>query len=686
MSSSCQIVCLQETKLASVSSFDAFYIGGNRLKGFAERPANGTRGGILLLWDDTNIQITNISITEFCLSADVHLMNTSHEGDFKITTVYGPTTSNRKDHFFAELVAQKTPVGVRWLALGDFNQIRRACDKNKRNVNRSRITRFQNALHDCELKEIHLQNRRFTWSNGRANATLCKLDAFYCNLDWDIRFDTHVLHALSSSLSDHCPLLLADDSGPRKPHSFKFENFWPRIPGFDDVVHQAWNEPTTHTEPCHILHHKLKKTGFALSKWGRHRFSNTKVMLHAALLVILHFDKALESRQLSDDERDLHTRLKRKVVALAVIERARKKQCSRITNIKEGDANTKYFHLKVNARRRKNHIYRLKHNQGWVTHHFEKDNVVHNHFKGVIDRGEPRKEDFNWEEVHFEESALEGLGDPFTEDEVKNAIDQMPIDKAPGPDGFTGLFFKKCWYTIKHDVMKVVLEGSRKVRKKSRKEESWRDSTSPWPANPRGSPRWTPPKATPFMEGLGLIVSFNLPPSYKNFVMNYNMQNMNKELPELFAMLKSAEIEIKKEHQVLMVNKTTSFKKQGKSKGKNKKGGKKAATPPVKPKAGPKPDVECYYCKEKGHWKRNCSKYLADPKSGLVKKKKEEFLTKEVTGRKVELDEIDESSLVDRSSADRKMQHLQERKLMIMIMKLRRDSYEPQIDKGTCHS
>ncbi|KAK1642514.1 hypothetical protein QYE76_060319 [Lolium multiflorum] len=115
----------------------------------------------------------------------------------------------------------------------------------------------------------------------------------------------------------------------------------------------------------------------------------------------------------------------------------------------------------------------------------------------------------------------------------------------------------------------------------------------------------------------------SLPPSYKNFVMNYNMQNMNKELPELFAMLKSAEIEIKKEHQVLMVNKTTSFKKQGKSKGKNKKSGKKAATPPVKPKNGPKPDAECYYCKEKGHRKRNCSKYLADLKSGLVKKKKE---------------------------------------------------------------
>ena len=48
--------------------------------------------------------------------------------------------------------------------------------------------------------------------------------------------------------------------------------------------------------------------------------------------------------------------------------------------------------------------------------------------------------------------------------------------------------------------------------------------------------------------------------------MNYNMQGMTKKIPELFAMLKSVKVEIKKEHQVLMVNKTTSFKKNGKGK------------------------------------------------------------------------------------------------------------------------
>ena len=95
----------------------------------------------------------------------------------------------------------------------------------------------------------------------------------------------------------------------------------------------------------------------------------------------------------------------------------------------------------------------------------------------------------------------------------------------------------------------------------------------------------------------------SLPPSYKNFVMNYNMQNMNKTLPELSSMLKTAEVEIKKEHQVLMVNKTTNFKKQGKPKNKGnfKKDGKKATAPAKKPKAGPKPETECFYCKGAGH-------------------------------------------------------------------------------------
>src|SRR3954465_9674000 len=60
--------------------------------------------------------------------------------------------------------------------------------------------------------------------------------------------------------------------------------------------------------------------------------------------------------------------------------------------------------------------------------------------------------------------------------------------------------------------------------------------------------------------------------------MNYNMQGTTENIPKLFAMLKSAKVEIKEKHQVLMVNKITSFKKRAKGKkGNFKKNGKQVA-------------------------------------------------------------------------------------------------------------
>ena len=49
--------------------------------------------------------------------------------------------------------------------------------------------------------------------------------------------------------------------------------------------------------------------------------------------------------------------------------------------------------------------------------------------------------------------------------------------------------------------------------------------------------------------------------------MNYNITGIDIIILELFAMFDTANVEIKKEHQLLMVSETTSFKK-----GKGKKG------------------------------------------------------------------------------------------------------------------
>ena len=99
------------------------------------------------------------------------------------------------------------------------------------------------------------------------------------------------------------------------------------------------------------------------------------------------------------------------------------------------------------------------------------------------------------------------------------------------------------------------------------------------------------------------------------------MQGMTKTIPELFVMLKSTKVEIMKEHQVLMIDKTTTFKKRAKGKkGNFKQNGKQVVTPAEKPKAGPKPETEWLYCKGNGHWKRKYPEYLVDKKDGRVNK------------------------------------------------------------------
>lgn len=120
----------------------------------------------------------------FTLLTIVSLRSQNHNTtSFKLTTIYGLTRGNLKDAFFVELVSEIPPLGSLSLVTGDFNQIYRARDKNRTNVDQSRIVQFRNALNTCELKEINLQNRRFTWSNGQSDPILSKLDGFFRNED-----------------------------------------------------------------------------------------------------------------------------------------------------------------------------------------------------------------------------------------------------------------------------------------------------------------------------------------------------------------------------------------------------------------------------------------------------------------------------------------------------------------------
>jgi exonuclease III len=113
----CHIACIQETKLDYIDQHTASYIGGFRLRSFAHRPAIGTRGGILLLWNDDHVEVSNIHLGTHLISAKVVIRSCGTS--FKLTTVYGPTDNTEKEEFLNEAIAAKPADDSKWLIIGD---------------------------------------------------------------------------------------------------------------------------------------------------------------------------------------------------------------------------------------------------------------------------------------------------------------------------------------------------------------------------------------------------------------------------------------------------------------------------------------------------------------------------------------------------------------------------------------
>lgn len=231
------VVCLQETKLSSITQPIVADTLGQGFAGYRALNAAGTRGGILLAWNEDLISVSGVECRQFSATALVRVMLTG--ASFSLTTCYGPADDGRKEDFLHEMLSIKPAAGTPWLILGDFNLIYQASDKNNLNLNRRLMGKFRAALDNCELLEICLQNHRFTWSNERNNPTLVRLDRAFCNPDWDMLFPNFALHALSTGASDHCPILLRCQHNVPRKAAFRFENHWLCIDGFREVVQQA---------------------------------------------------------------------------------------------------------------------------------------------------------------------------------------------------------------------------------------------------------------------------------------------------------------------------------------------------------------------------------------------------------------------------------------------------------------
>ncbi|CAH1414927.1 unnamed protein product [Lactuca virosa] len=135
-----------------------------------------------------------------------------------------------------------------------------------------------------------------------------------------------------------------------------------------------------------------------------------------------------------------------------------------------------------------------------------------------------------------------------------------------------------------------------------------------------------------FPEELAIdIILHSLPSCYDQFRMTYHMNKEEVTLSKLQGLLKTAESGLKSKSVATPTPTTTPVLAIGQGKGKKRKhpskgtkgkslegssSGTKGGS--ITPSAIPK-DAECFYCQNKGHWKRNCPKYLQDVKDGKVK-------------------------------------------------------------------
>ena len=149
-SAKADIVCLQETKMSSVSSSVILSMLGSDFTHWIELPAPGVSGGILVAWrhdlgPTSASRVDNQSVTlQFSPSA-LH--------PWWLTCVYGPQGDDNKVIFLQELRTIRAACNGPWSVLGDFNLITSAEDKNNENLNRAMMGRFCRLINDLELKK-----------------------------------------------------------------------------------------------------------------------------------------------------------------------------------------------------------------------------------------------------------------------------------------------------------------------------------------------------------------------------------------------------------------------------------------------------------------------------------------------------------------------------------------------------
>ena len=421
-------------------------------------PSSGASGGLLVVWNTALFAGKLIESNSFGIM--VEFMSVHNSQTWTLVSVYGPCQNPARDNFINWLHDITIPVDANWLLLGDFNFMRSMDNRNKPGGDINDMFIFNEVIGHLGLIELPIKGRKYTWTNMQTAPLLEQIDWFFTTPSWTCSFPNTMVLPLARTTSDHVPCVVQIKTTIPKAKVFRFENYWTNLPGFLDCVSESWSRPVHKRSSAAIISAKFKALRQALKHWHI-SLSTVKALISNCNKVILCLDGLEELRPLSGPEENF-----RKIVKLHLEETLRlqfiywKQRCT-IRNIKVGEENTKFFHAMATERYRNNSISSITSDDGQVTSdHASIARLFLQEFKQRMGCTNNTQMGFDMPNIIKKVQGLDDLTKPFSEQEIDCVIKEMPPDRAPGPDGFTGLFLKKCWHIIKDDFHQLVKELS----------------------------------------------------------------------------------------------------------------------------------------------------------------------------------------------------------------------------------
>lgn len=114
---------------------------------------------------------------------------------------------------------------------------------------------------------------------------------------------------------------------------------------------------------------------------------------------------------------------------------------------------TQFYHLQAYHQNQKNRIDSLNIQGIQVVSDMKMADALYDYYVDVLGVNFECTKRFDLHALGLSHEDLTVLEHLFTEEKVWSVIVDLPNDKAPRPDGFTELFYKRTWEMIKMDIM-----------------------------------------------------------------------------------------------------------------------------------------------------------------------------------------------------------------------------------------